>query len=325
MISVALCTYNGEKYLPEQLESILSQTVPVNEIVVCDDGSNDATLAVLQKFASKAPFPIRVFQNEVNLGSTKNFEKCLSLCQGDYILLCDQDDRWRVDRVEKQIGYLREHPDTDAVFSNAIVIDGNSQPTPATIWGEIEFTELPQKRWKAGKAHEILFGGFVVTGATLALRRSCLARLMPFPVHVPKLIHDAWIALVLSLEKKIDFINEPLIFYRMHESQQVGFGAKVEPVRLKDRLRRDRNEKLAPIREKADDALQIHALLRQLPFVPKEKLARLNVRQRHFQLRASLPENRLLRVPYILREVMAGRYQHSSKDWWLPALGDLLE
>lgn len=325
MISVALCTYNGEKYLPEQLESILQQTVPVHEIVVCDDGSRDNTLAVLREFAEKAFFPIRIFQNETNLGSTRNFEKCLSLCEGEIIFLCDQDDIWRADRVEKQAAYLRKNPGIDAVFSNAIIIDDDSRPTQATIWDEIEFTENPQRRWKSGKAHEILFGGFVVTGATLALRRSCLPRLMPFPVHVPKLIHDAWIALVLSLEKKIDFINEPLISYRMHDSQQVGFGAKVEPVRLKDRFQRDRAEKLAPIQEKADDAHQIYLLLRELPFVPQEKLAKLAHRQKHFQLRATLPDSRLLRVPLVLREAMAGRYQFSSKDWWLPALGDLFE
>ena len=77
MISVALCTYNGEKYLPEQLESILQQSMPVNELVVCDDRSSDSTLKILQEFAEKAPFPLRIFQNETNLGSTKNFEKCL--------------------------------------------------------------------------------------------------------------------------------------------------------------------------------------------------------------------------------------------------------
>jgi glycosyltransferase involved in cell wall biosynthesis len=325
MISVALCTYNGEKYLPEQLESILHQTVPVQEIVVCDDGSNDRTLAVLSEFAARVSFPIRIHQNETNLGSTKNFEKCLSLCEGDIIFLCDQDDVWRADRVEKQAGYLRENPGMDAVFSNAIVIDDNSRPTQSMIWDQIEFTEDPQKLWKAGKAHEILFGGFVVTGATLALRRSCLKRLMPFPTHVPKLIHDAWIALALSLEKKIDFINEPLISYRMHNSQQVGFGAKVEPVRLKDRFQRNRAQKLAPIQEKSENARQIYLLLRDLPFVPQEKLAKLAQRRKHFQLRATLPENRLLRVPLVLQEALTGRYQFSSKDWWLPVLGDLFE
>jgi glycosyltransferase involved in cell wall biosynthesis len=325
MISVALCTYNGEQYLPAQLESILQQTVSVDEIVVCDDRSKDDTLAIINRFAEKAPFPVRVFQNETNLGSTKNFEKCLSLCQGDTIFLSDQDDLWRSDKVEKQVAFLEAHPTIEAVFSDALVIDDFSKPTGHTIWQEVQFTEIPQRRWQAGKAHEILFDGFVVTGATLALRRRCLAHLMPFPVHIPKLIHDAWIALALSLETKIDFIREPLIYYRMHASQQVGFGAKVEPVTLKDRMARERAEKLAPIQEKADNAHQLYLLLRDQPFVSADKLVKLYLRQKHFRRRASLPTNRLQRLPGVMREILTGRYRFSSKDWWLPALGDLLE
>jgi glycosyltransferase involved in cell wall biosynthesis len=325
MISVALCTYNGEKYLPEQLESIVGQSVSVHELVVCDDGSSDRTLEILQQFSADSSFPVRVFQNTTNLGSTKNFEKCLSLCQGDILFLCDQDDVWRVDKVEKQVGYLRENPGVDAVFSNAQVIDDYSQPTSSTIWQEVEFNESSQRRWQSGKAHEILFGGFVVTGATLAMRRSSLERLIPFPVHIPKLIHDAWIALALSLEGKIQFIAEPLVFYRMHASQQVGFGSRMEPVRLKDRISRNRDEKLTPLRQKAEDVLKIYVLLREKPYISREKLIKLYLRQKHFDRRATLPSNRIQRVVPVMKEVLAGRYQFSSKDWWLPALGDILE
>ncbi len=325
MISVALCTYNGEKYLSEQLESIVSQSVPVQELVVCDDGSSDSTLEILQQFSDDSPFPVRIFQNTTNLGSTKNFEKCLSLCQGDILFLCDQDDAWRVDKVEKQVAYLLENPEVDAVFSDARIIDDFSQPMPSTIWQQVEFIESSQQLWRAGRAHEILFGGFVVTGATLALRRSCLARLMPFPVHIPKLIHDAWIALALSLEGKIQFINETLVFYRLHASQQVGFGSRMEHVRFKDRLSRNRAEKLAPIREKADDVLKIYVLLREQPYVPREKLIKLYLRQKHLGRRATLPDSRFQRVIPVLKEVASGRYRFSSKDWWLPALGDIFE
>lgn len=268
MISVALCTYNGEKYLPEQLESIRRQSVPVDELVVCDDGSEDGTFEILDKLAEEVAFPVRVYKNETNLGSTKNFEKCLSLCRGDIIFCCDQDDSWRSDKVEKQTDYLREHPNIDAVFSNALVMDDDSRPTGSTIWQEVQFTVGQQRRWQAGNAHEILFGGFVVTGATLALRRSCLERLLPFPTHIPQLIHDAWIALALSLESKIDFIAAPLISYRMHASQQVGFGSPMKPVKMQDRMSRDRFEKLAPIQGKADVAQKIYVHLRELPFVP---------------------------------------------------------
>ncbi|WP_025765178.1 glycosyltransferase family 2 protein [Dyadobacter tibetensis] len=325
MISVAMCTYGGEKFLPLQLESIAKQTVQVDELVVCDDRSKDNTLAVLKAFAEKVTFPVRIIQNEDNLGSTRNFEKCLSLCQGEFILLTDQDDIWREDRVAKQIGFLKKHTDQDAVFSNAMMIDDDSRPTGKSIWEEIEFDKEKQHKWKQGKAHEILFNGFVVTGATLAIRSSCLERLMPFPTHVPDLIHDAWIAMILGLENKISFINENLISYRIHASQQVGFGSKTEYISLKERMSRDRQEKLIPLKAKADKLNGLYLLLRSISFVPREKLIKLYLAKRHFERRSSLPNNRLLRVVPIVNQVLRGNYQFSSKDWWIPAIGDLLE
>jgi glycosyltransferase involved in cell wall biosynthesis len=325
MVSVAMCTYNGAKYLPEQLESIANQTVAVGELVVCDDGSTDNTIEVIKSFAQTCSFPVTFHSNTVNLGSTKNFEKCLNLCSGDIIFLCDQDDKWREDKVEKQLAYFKENPGKDAVFSDAMMIDNDSKPIGRTIWEEIEFTATYQKKWLDGKAHEILFNGFVVTGATLAIRKSCLERLMPFPTHVEDLIHDAWMAMVLSLEDKIGFIAENLISYRRHESQQVGFGSKIEAVRINDRFSRPREEKLIPIKEKADKLHGMYLLLRELSFVPREKLIKLYLAQNHFYRRASLPHNRLLRISPVFQHVVKGYYLFSSKDWWLPAIGDIIE
>ena len=325
MISVAMCTYNGAKYLPEQLKSIANQIVPVDELVVCDDGSKDDTIEVLKTFSENSSFPVFIHQNKNNLGSTKNFEKCLSLCRGDIIFLSDQDDAWRQDKVEKQLNYFKAHPQIDAVFSDAMMMDDDSKATGRTIWEEIEFDAAAQARWIKGEAHEILFKGFVVTGATLAIRKNALDRLMPFPTHVPDLIHDAFIAMVLSLEEKIDFINDTLISYRIHASQQVGFGAKVEFVRFKDRFSRDRKEKLIPLKEKAEKLSKLYLLLTEIPFVPKEKLKNLKLSQQHYYKRATLPNNRLLRVAPVLTEIVQGKYTFSSKDWWLPAFGDLFE
>ncbi|MCF2495760.1 glycosyltransferase family 2 protein [Dyadobacter chenhuakuii] len=325
MISVALCTYNGAKYLSEQLKSIADQTLPVDELVVCDDRSKDNTIEIIKSFAEGSAFPVYIHINETNLGSTKNFEKCLSLCTGDIIFLCDQDDKWRPDRVQKQADYLNAHPNKDAVFCDAMKMDDDSKPVGSTIWEEIEFDSKKQNKWKNGKAHEILFTGFIVTGATLAIRQSCLARLMPFPTNVPDLIHDAWMAMVLSLECKIDFIPETLIYYRIHASQQVGFGNKVDKVQLKDRLKRDRTKKLIPLKEKGEKLLGMYRLLQALPFVPQEKLVKLDLAQKHFFKRAALPDNRLLRLPTVASHIIQGHYHFSSKDWWLPAMGDLLE
>lgn len=325
MISVAMCTYNGAKYLPEQLKSIAEQSLPVNELVVCDDRSKDNTIEIIREFAATCDFKVHIHINEQNLGSTKNFEKCLSLCTGDIIFLCDQDDQWRNDKVRLQVDYLNAHPSVDAVFSDAMKMDGDSKPVGHTIWQEIEFNARKRSKWKNGKPHEILFTGFVVTGATLAIRKSCLARLMPFPTHVPDLIHDAWMAIVLSLENKIDFIEDTLIYYRIHASQQVGFGNKVDKVELKDRFVRDRSAKLIPLQEKAYKLHELYMLLRAIPYIRKEKLVKLYLAQRHFHRRASLPKNRVQRLFPVLNQLVRGHYLFSSKDWWLPAIGDLVE
>ena len=99
-ISVALCTYNGEKFLKKQIDSILSQTIKVDEIVVCDDRSQDGTHDILNGYQSQYPDVFRVFINDENLRSVKNFEKAISKCTGDLIFLSDQDDIWIPEKVE---------------------------------------------------------------------------------------------------------------------------------------------------------------------------------------------------------------------------------
>jgi glycosyltransferase involved in cell wall biosynthesis len=325
MISVAMCTYNGAIFLPEQLKSIANQTVPIDELVVCDDGSSDNTLDVLRSFGNNSPFPVIIHSNEKNLGSSKNFEKCLGLCQGDILFLADQDDVWRNDKVEKHLALYDANPGVDAVFSDAMVIDDDSKPTGRTIWQEIAFDTRGQQQWLSGRGYEILFRNWVVTGATLSLRKSCLGRLIPFPTHVPDLIHDGWIAFVLSLEGVISFVPETLVFYRIHQGQQVGFGGKTQPVRLNDRMKRNRSAKLAPLAKRANFLSSVYDLLSALPGVHKEQLAQLDLSQAHYRMRSTLPNNRLLRVPLVLNDLIKGRYDFSSKSWWLPALGDLVE
>lgn len=325
MISVALCTYNGSKYLNQQLRSIALQTRPVDEIVICDDGSTDNTLEIIEQYSKEVNYPVYIFQNSTNLGSTKNFERCLTLCNGDIIFLSDQDDAWYPDKVEKMMEVFEKQPKIDAVFSNAMVMNGNSNPIGRTIWDEIEFIPTLQSKWKEGKAYEILYNNFVVTGATMAVRKSALNAAMPFPLHIKDFIHDAWMAMWYSLDNAIAFIEEPLMYYRIHESQQVGFGGKEEYVTLKDRFSRDRALKLAPLREKADTMRNLYEELKLRRGQSDNKLVVLKNRMQHFQMRSTLPDNKLLRLYPVIKDLIRGRYRFSSKDWWLPVLGDIIE
>src|SRR5216683_3439034 len=114
-----MCTYNGARFLLHQLESIAAQTRLPNELVVCDDRSADESLEIVRSFAKRAPFPVRLEINEKNLGSTKNFEKAIGLCQGEIIALADQDDVWKPRKLAVLEKTLEEHPEAGYVFSDA--------------------------------------------------------------------------------------------------------------------------------------------------------------------------------------------------------------
>src|SRR5437879_6214343 len=122
-LSIAMCTYNGARFLKEQLDSIASQTCSPDEVIVCDDHSSDGTVQVIERFASGAPFPVKLQVNETNLGSTKNFEKAIGLCQGEVIALADQDDVWSSIKLERLIAAFESDPNLGLVFSDAQLVD----------------------------------------------------------------------------------------------------------------------------------------------------------------------------------------------------------
>jgi hypothetical protein len=324
-LSVALCTYNGERYLPEQLASIAHQSRWPDEVIIVDDGSTDESVAQIRRWAESVSFPVHIHRNVNNLGSTKSFEKAMTLCTGDVIVLSDQDDVWHNDRLAKTADWFTENPNMDAVFCDAELIDEHSQPIGQRIWELVEFGSAKQQKWQQGLAHEVLFSGYIVTGATMALRRSVLAALVPFPTHVQYLIHDAWISLVLALKSTIGFIDEPLICYRQHSNQQVGFKADRAKVTLKDRLNRSRDERMAPILQKATRYRQLYELLSIHPDTNRQRLAHLRRMADHLDRRVRLSAARPLRIPLIISELANGNYRLFAGHWWKTALGDLIE
>ena len=116
-----MTTYNGEKFVCEQIESILNQSMKVDEIIICDDGSSDSTIELLKKY------PVKVVQNDVNLGYRLNFKKAMELCSGDYIFLCDQDDIWLPTKVEEMMRMMKAHSNMHVLSSSFIYIDDKNQ------------------------------------------------------------------------------------------------------------------------------------------------------------------------------------------------------
>jgi len=125
LVSIVLCTYNGEKYLQAQLDSLIDQTYKNVEIIIVDDCSKDNTRSILLNYQSLYPF-IKVFLNSENIGFNKNFAKAIGLTGGEFVAICDQDDIWDLNKLEE----LKENiADKGVIFSNSRLIDVNNLPT----------------------------------------------------------------------------------------------------------------------------------------------------------------------------------------------------
>lgn len=201
-ISIAMATYNGAEYLQQQLDSFIAQTRQPDELVVCDDGSSDATLFILHCFAQKAPFEVHIYQNEANLGYAKNFEKAISLCSGDIIFLSDQDDYWFREKIAILVGWMEDHPSAYLVQSNMELVNSDLRPTGVTQLGNILAL--------GGCKNDFMFG------CGMAFRYNWLEIVLP----IPKALwgHDNWIHRLAILLEVAGLYESPLMYYRRHNN-----------------------------------------------------------------------------------------------------------
>lgn len=219
-ISVALCTYNGEKFIKEQLDSILNQTLKVDEIIICDDKSTDKTIEIIKQYIKKFPEIIKLYQNETTLKSTKNFEKAISICSGSILFLSDQDDVWLDTKVEAYVNYFNQNTNIKVIASNGFCIDEQSKINEKySLWDLPEF--LKEQNTIIDYFKTITFFANLATGASMALKREIVSQVLPFPV-VKNLYHDEWIATIASFQNAFVLLNEKYFSYRIHSNQQVG-------------------------------------------------------------------------------------------------------
>lgn len=218
--SVALCTYNGEKFLNKQIDSILKQTLPVDEIIVCDDGSTDATVSILESYKNLYPDLFHIYLNKINLNTVKNFEKAITLCNNEIIFLCDQDDIWQETKAEKVVNVFKSKDDVVTVFTNAFIIDENDQVLDIlTLWDAIDLVK--NKGYKFDFYNILNLVDNFCTGATMAIRKDLKKSILPFPI-IKNFYHDGWIAKVAALQNGLIFLDEKITCYRQHSLQQVG-------------------------------------------------------------------------------------------------------
>jgi glycosyltransferase involved in cell wall biosynthesis len=325
-ISVAMCTYNGADFLPAQLESIAAQSRKPDQIVVCDDGSTDETRALLETFAAASAVPVSLQFNQKNLGSVKNFEKAIGLCNGDVIALSDQDDVWRRDKLEL-IEKAFNKSSTGVFFSDAELVDETLKPLNRRMWTEIGFDDQKKKLLRNGRALEVLVTGWTVTGATMAFRSKFANICLPVPEGIA-MIHDGWIALTIGAVADVVAIDEPLIQYRQHERQQIGAPARVETVPESQGF-----EKLETALRRQNSSADLYKILETLEerllaftgyYDTRKALSFVGDYSFHLNVRANLPQRRRLsRVPSILRELLSLRY-HEYANGFKSAAKDLV-
>jgi hypothetical protein len=305
-ISIALATYNGGRFLPEQLESLKNQVRPPDELVVVDDASTDNTAEIIKEFGKDVPFPVRLEVSSENQGPVRSFELALRRCQGDTILLCDQDDIWHPGKVERFETIFAENPEAEFAFSNAALINGEGQALPGDLWQEKSFGPVEQAAFASGQAFPILLQRSTITGCTLALRHRDLSIVLPIPADGP-LLHDAWISLLLSAFSTPVLIHDPLVQYRHHPQQftevlapRPGETAQVRIQQMKGHL-----EQLRQARERL---LESSVGAGPAP----RNLELLAGKIRHLERRSQLPPCSLPRALAVLSELLSGGYARHS-------------
>ena len=222
-VEILLSTYNGEKYLAEQLDSILAQTYGNFKITIRDDHSTDSTLSIIQSYIDKYPAKISLYKDPIwkvkNMGSTFSFGRLMQQATGQYLMLCDQDDVWMEDKITITLTRFKsieaENPNTPIlVFSDMVEVDENLKTVNTSFIQNQKL--LPQVKDEAIK----VLAMNVVAGCTTMFNKQCVDIVLPFPSK--KVIHDHWMAINIAQYGIVEYINRATLYYRQHSNNVVG-------------------------------------------------------------------------------------------------------
>lgn len=203
-VSVAMATYNGEKYIRQQIDSILSQLGMNDELIISDDHSKDETISIIKEYM-KDDSRVQLYMNDEK-GVTSNFDNAIKHTKNDIIFLSDQDDVWKPEKVETIKSYYERHPNIHMIMSDITVVDNNLNPTIDSFYA--------YRGSRAGVLKNILKNSYI--GCAMSFRKELKEKILPIPRNVP--MHDMWIGLVADMNKSALLIPEKLIYYRRHEA-----------------------------------------------------------------------------------------------------------
>lgn len=224
LVSIVMATYNGEKYLKYQLDSIIAQTYPHFELIVVDDASTDGTLEILNEYALRDN-RITIFSAKKNLGLVANFERGLELARGKYIALSDQDDVFQPDKIEILLCALKDHPTCDLVVSDLTLIDESGNVIADSMWN------YQKLKPRAGKPfHKLVYRNFA-TGCAIMFRSRLLEIALPFPRDCK--VHDWWLTVVATSSRAggVCLIDNKLTLYRQHSLNMIG-AKKIDALKI---------------------------------------------------------------------------------------------
>lgn len=310
-LSVAMCTYNGSRFVSEQLQSIATQSCLPYELVVCDDGSTDDTIAVIRTFAPHAPFRVRVFSNDQTLGVSKNFEKAIQNCDGDVIALSDQDDIWNPEKLERLSEALDNHSRAGYAFSDAEIVSEDGKSLGISLLEDLGLKRGPMQRFVSSGQLEVLLKVNVVMGASLAFRTSLKGIILPIS---PRWMHDHWIAVLGSTLSYGVCLSECLLKYRRHPAQQMGIRYAGRS-RRKISLATTRQEYWAKLEAFRELHERVQSATASYP-APSASLDLLAGKEEHLSRRAAIHSTKgISRVVMALSEAFTGRYQRFSDSW----------
>jgi glycosyltransferase involved in cell wall biosynthesis len=317
-VSVALCTFNGARFIEAQLGSIFSQSRRPDEIVVADDGSTDGTVDRVRALTERAGgLPVKLLGPSQRLGVTKNFERAVEACTGDLIVLADQDDVWREDRIQTALELFVDDPHLLLAHSDARLVDASGSPADLSLLDSLRVSRRERHAIRAGHAFELLVRRNVATGATIMFRSELLAPALPFPAGW---VHDEWLAVIAAATGTVTLIEAPLIDYRQHDANQIGV-SKPTLGYLAGRMMGRRDGRYRQLAERAT------ALVERLERndAPPQVLGRARAKALFEAKRAAYPDPRIARVPPVVREFFAGSYRRYSSQRNLDVARDLLQ
>jgi glycosyltransferase involved in cell wall biosynthesis len=296
-ISIAMTSYNGSQYLQHQLSSFVKQDRLPDELIVCDDGSTDNTIEILEKFSLVSPFEVKIFSNEQNLGYTKNFEQAISQCKGDLIFLSDQDDEWFENKISSVLNFFEQNADLSLLIHDAKLVDEDL------------------KYHGANKLSQAISGfgsdDVYTTGALTVIKRDLIDFILPFPNTVK--FHDGWIHSVGKILNKRAVVDLPLGLIRRHSNNASSWiASSIRKISFYDVLKVQIKSIDFNSQQKYDDRVEINqslaAVLRKYKKMNEgEDLIFIDQKQQYLdqEFQALIRRNNLSSYSFMMRKLKA--------------------